>query len=318
LLIASTLKDYSKNIEVVKFKEKDSKIRGIVKVNLFDKDSGKKILEAKTENIITALGYEYFRWAIQDGIIRNSSFTKPTFNNPFNMIALYSANEPEKDEPYPNEGNLVGYSNLYTYSGTDTLRGTINLSESNINYNKYLRIHLVFDWPTHAANGTFQTIIWAYSYLLQFKYSSFASPDSSPRGLAWDGTNLWLAGNSTDKIYKLNPSTGEVISSFASPDSLPQGLAWDGTNLWLAGDSTDKIYKLNPSTGEVISSFASPDSSPRGLAWDGTNLWLAGDNNVRIYKLEQALYGARTLLPSPITKTSQQTMKIEYDFVFQV
>jgi outer membrane protein assembly factor BamB len=399
LLSKSYVKDYRKNIEVVSFKEKFSKIRGLVTVELFDAATKKKVLEAKTENLITSIGYNFLRWAIQDRIIQNSSASKPSFSNVFNQIQLYSSSQIESDDLYPETGNLIGWADQTAYAGSDTLRGSLNVTESNFNFNRYMRMHFVFDWPTSAANGTFQTIIWAYSNPLQFAWYSFSSPDSAPYGLAWDGTNLWLAGYNTQKIYKLNPSTGAVISSFSSPDSWPYGLAWDGTNLWLAGRSTQKIYKLNPSTGAVISSFSSPDSwpyglawdgtnlwlaggnqqkiykinpstgaiissfsspdsSPRGLAWDGTNLWLAGANTQKIYKLNpstgavissfsspdswpyglawdgtnlwlagantqkiyklnQALYGARTLLASPVTKTSTNTMKIQYDFVFQ-
>ncbi|MDE4542252.1 hypothetical protein [Thermoanaerobacterium sp. R66] len=358
MLSKSYVKDYRKNIEVVSFKEKFSKIRGLVTVELFDAATKKKVLEAKTENLITSIGYNFLRWAIQDRIIQNSSASKPSFSNVFNQIQLYSTSQIESDDLYPETGNLIGWADQTAYAGSDTLRGSLNVTESNFNFDRYMRMHFVFDWPTNAANGTFQTIIWAYSNPLQFAWysfsspdswpyglawdgtnlwltgfntqkiyklnpstgaviSSFSSPDSWPYGLAWDGTNLWLAGVNTQKIYKLNPSTGAVISSFSSPDSSPYGLAWDGTNLWLAGVNTKKIYKLNPSTGAVISSFSSPDSSPHGLAWDGTNLWLAGYNTQRIYKLNQALYGARTLLASPVTKTSTNTMKIQYDFVFQ-
>ncbi|MDI3311579.1 MAG: hypothetical protein QJR05_09180 [Thermoanaerobacterium sp.] len=358
MLSRSYVKDLRKNIEVVSFKEKISKIRGLVTVELFDAVIKKKVLEAKTENLITSIGYNYFRWAIQDRIIQSSSASKPSFSNVFNQIQLYSSSQIESDDLYPETGNLVGWADQTAYAGSDTLRGSLNVTESNFNFDRYMRMHFVFDWPTNAANGTFQTIIWAYSNPLQFAYNSFSSPDSYPYGLAWDGTNLWLAGGNTQKIYKLNPSTGAVISSFSSPDgypfgltwdgtnlwlvgrntqkiyklnpstgavissfsspdSAPYGLGWDGTNLWLAGSNTQKIYKLNPSTGAVISSFSSPDSSPFGLGWDGTNLWLAGGYAHKIYKLNQALYGARTLLASPVTKTSTNTMKIQYDFVFQ-
>jgi hypothetical protein len=114
--------------------------------------------------------------------------------------------------------------------------------------------------------------------------SQFASPGTSPQGLAWDGTYLWNADNGADQIYKLN-TTGTIISQFASPYAYPQGLAWDGTYLWNADNDTDQIYKLN-TTGTIISQFASPGTSPQGLAWDGTYLWNADNSADRIYKLD--------------------------------
>jgi len=85
----------------------------------------------------------------------------------------------------------------------------------------------------------------------------------------------------------------------------------------LAFSNQERIYKLNPSTGEVISSFASPDSVPRGLTWVGQYLWLSGSDQDRIYKMYMR-FGAITLLPAPVTKTSMNTMKVQYDFVFEL
>ena len=72
--------------------------------------------------------------------------------------------------------------------------------------------------------------------------ASFDSPGSSPTGLTFDGTYLWNADASANKIYKLDLS-GTIIDSFDSPGSSPKGLAFDGTYLWVADDSDDKIYK---------------------------------------------------------------------------
>ncbi|KXB05859.1 hypothetical protein AKJ52_02925, partial [candidate division MSBL1 archaeon SCGC-AAA382C18] len=44
------------------------------------------------------------------------------------------------------------------------------------------------------------------------KYS-LNSPDIFPMALAYDGSNLWVAGFHTDKIYKVKP-LGDVLSSF--------------------------------------------------------------------------------------------------------
>ena len=281
-------KDFQSGQEILLTKTKPiRKARGIATVQLFDL-AGKKVLESKTENLITDTGIHFLRRSIFAGMLSGYSGTKPpNFNNYFSHINLLDMVVEEKQEySLPEVGNVIGYANIEAYSGGDTKRGTINVHESVFDYTDYLHMHYVFDWPTHAANGTFQMIGWRHDGgLLEPNYTYFASPDREPRGLTWDGQYLWLAGDSQRRIYKLNPSTGEVISSFASPNSYPRGLTWDGQYLWLAGYSPKRIYKLNPSTGEVISSFAGPDGVPEGLAWDGQYLWLAGDNPDRLYKL---------------------------------
>jgi DNA-binding beta-propeller fold protein YncE len=37
------------------------------------------------------------------------------------------------------------------------------------------------------------------------------TPGPCPTGLTFDGKNLWLADNFTDKIYKINPQSGKVL-----------------------------------------------------------------------------------------------------------
>jgi len=109
---------------------------------------------------------------------------------------------------------------------------------------------------------------------------SFPSPGPSPKGLAWDGEYLWNSDNSTDTIYKLNPSDGSVVSSFDSPGSDPRGLTWDGEYLWAVEGEEITIYKLNPADGDTLSSLHPdiPHSEDyttllSGLAWDGSHFF---------------------------------------------
>jgi len=116
---------------------------------------------------------------------------------------------------------------------------------------------------------------------------SMPSPGPNPSGLAFDGTYLWHADATEDKIYKLDTS-GNIVDSFDSPDDNPKGLTFDGTYLWNADDKYDfrsKIYKLDTS-GNIIDSFNSPSSRPSGLTFDGTYLWNADNNTDKIYKLD--------------------------------
>ena len=108
----------------------------------------------------------------------------------------------------------------------------------------------------------------------------FPSPGTSPSGLAWDGTHLWLADDGTDKIYKLDPSDGSVLSSFESPGSQPCGLDWDGTHLWQADNATRQLHQLDRATGAALSAMNAPATPAKarlpelgGLAWDGRHLW---------------------------------------------
>jgi streptogramin lyase len=108
----------------------------------------------------------------------------------------------------------------------------------------------------------------------------FPAPGTSPSGLAWDGTHLWLADDGTDTIYKLDSSNGSVLSSFKSPGSEPRGLVWNGTHLWHADNATRKLHQLDGATGAVLSAMDEPATPAKarlpelgGLTWDGRHLW---------------------------------------------
>lgn len=109
--------------------------------------------------------------------------------------------------------------------------------------------------------------------------NSFASPGPSPWGLAWDGSFLWVADDSTDTLYKLNPVDGLIISSFQTPGPEPRGLTWDGTQLWCLDNNSLKIFKIDTTKRAAISSLPAPGSQTNrpvgGLTWDGQYLWSA-------------------------------------------
>jgi len=100
------------------------------------------------------------------------------------------------------------------------------------------------------------------------------TPGPCPTGLAFDGKNLWLADNFTDKIYKIDPESGKILKSFDSPGQHPEGLAWDGKHLWHIDSGEKYMYLLCPETGRALSILESNSSNPRDLAWDGEYVWI--------------------------------------------
>jgi|GEM_PF-1250464 len=149
----------------------------------------------------------------------------------------------------------------------------------------WITFQFVSDASGNLPNGVFVDDIVLQKGMAQVPtiVTSFPTPGTSSRGLAWDGANLWCSDATNDRIYKLN-SSGGVITSFASPGSTPTGMTWDGANLWNADATNDRIYKLS-ATGTTLTSFASPGGGPAGMAWDGANMWVSDYNVETIWKL---------------------------------
>lgn len=110
-----------------------------------------------------------------------------------------------------------------------------------------------------------------------------------PEGLAWDGSNLWVAGGAYYGLF--DPYSGELIRKQTLNYGRIYGLAWDGSRLWLpAREYVDYepiwfIYELDPDTGEITSRIPSPCEGTTGLTWDGEALWVNDVKENTVYRV---------------------------------
>ena len=132
------------------------------------------------------------------------------------------------------------------------------------------------------------------------------APTSGAQGLAWDGSNLWVAWGD---IYKVNPANGLVLDRIPGPADDIQGLTWDGSTLWCVSYATDYIYQLDPSDGTVLNSFPSPGSEPIGIAWDGAYLWHSDGNGI-FYNLDPS---DGSVVSSVLSPLGSSTTMLDWD-----
>lgn len=150
--------------ELVDFSN-EFKPKGKIKVELFDDLTGRKVEEIETNNFIAKGTEYYFKILMKNlftkGLADNLAIDRSP-NNMFERIILTNASHPEQpEEEWYFKGEVIGWaSTTETYSGSDEKRGTINTGESFVNEIQG-QVHFVFDFPTHAANGTFQSIYFA-------------------------------------------------------------------------------------------------------------------------------------------------------------
>lgn len=124
---------------------------------------------------------------------------------------------------------------------------------------------------------------------------SFSTPGNYPTGVTFDGKNIWISDRKDDKIYCVDPESGNVLRSVESPAYWPAGLAWDGKNLWnldikggipLAENYQAKIYKLDPKDGNILLTIESPAKLSEGLCWDGKYLWCTDNQNKKLIQFD--------------------------------
>lgn len=231
-----------------KYKPLDTPARGVATIQLFDADTGEMTYEAKTENVINSIvnkmAYmDYFYNKIK-GTISTSYYSVP-----FQIIALYNNSDQEDANTIAIRGTLVGYADkATTYSGSDILKGTINLVETQLDVLGDGKLHFVFDFPTHAANGTFQKIVWSKDTSAFTPWTSNMAQGTgkvldSQMGMAYHGATIYQIKGTTLRIMDkgdLSTSTDYTLGT----DTKQNGIYVTDTNIWTVADSK-KVYKYD-------------------------------------------------------------------------
>jgi hypothetical protein len=100
---------------------------------------------------------------------------------------------------------------------------------------------------------------------------------SFPRGVAFDGTNIWVAGGGM--VRRIRASDGAAVGGLISVGTNPVALAFDGSNIWVVNSGSNNVSKINAISGTVVGTFAA-GTAPNGIAFDGTNMWVTNSNGV--------------------------------------
>lgn len=179
--------------------KKDTGIRGKVLIELFEADTNEKIREVYTENIIPDVIFkEIFLRVFTGGAMGVGGIGIESINSLYDWSYLTDSIKPESPNSEKVLGNLIGYAHRNeTYSGVSTKRGTINRLETKLEIkNNKIKVNFVFDFPTHAANGSFESIYWGSNYLRTLHVGPPIAGRSSTNG---DGDIYGDANTTTDK-----------------------------------------------------------------------------------------------------------------------
>lgn len=175
-----TMKNFitGQEAKVSMFKPNLFPAKAVFTVELFDAESGELIEKQVSENrlsayIVNLIFRQFFIEMFCKGYCANIGSDKSlkylynffgggdSYDNVFRVMLLTN-NQTILEDVYDKYtwGKPLGYADLFTaYAGSNNSRGTINLTETNITRanGKFIK-HFVVDFPTNAANGTFQSI----------------------------------------------------------------------------------------------------------------------------------------------------------------
>lgn len=327
-------------IEMLKHKVSSIPIRGFTKIELFDeKRFGKKVEEVTAENFISINMKDYLEYILireysqigawsASGKTYSESNMRPITSRffPFDTIALTTDSRPENPQ---NErivmGDIIGYAFKNEYVGTDTKRGTINVTES---YTDKGIAHFVFDFSTHAANGTFSSVVWYsdissstiqaqryyqknFEWYVALKGNNGIANNSVYRGgLCFDGSSFWTlesTGSGAKKIIEVlvTPGTngktatftiGRVWDShFSSNSDVAYDMTYDSDYIYYVVNygSNNTIYCVKKSDGTKSTIKLSGFRNLYGIERVGAYFYVLGQSETQVngqYPLRWAKY----------------------------
>ena len=127
------------------------------------------------------------------------------------------------------------------------------------------------------------------------------------RGIAFDGTNMWVTSATAGTVTVLDPN-GAILNTVTLTEGA-LGIAFDGKNMWVANQYDGTVSVLDPKGVPVVPSFTLP-SGPSGtvphatgIAFDGESMWVSDDNDpgsaIR-YSTKPSSIGTQVGSPSPV------------------
>jgi hypothetical protein len=108
-----------------------------------------------------------------------------------------------------------------------------------------------------------------------------AATAGDPSGIAYDGTNVWIAERFSGNVRKLDPITLSSIASFAIATGM-EAMSYDGSsNFWISRRDSNEILKVSTS-GVLVSRFPCI-SSPGDVLYHNGKVIVLGSSSVAIY-----------------------------------
>ena len=108
---------------------------------------------------------------------------------------------------------------------------------------------------------------------------------SAPIAVSSDGTHVWVASGSENKVSEIEASSGTVVRTIAV-GGRHEGVSSDGTHVWVANEEGENtVSEIEASSGAVIRTIA-VGNRPTGVSSDGTHVWVANAFESTVSEIE--------------------------------
>lgn len=272
-------------------------IEGKVTAELFDAKTGELVQREETHNFIAKPAVDFLQQA-QRTVFKKGMYTLNSSvmqdyqlldkqNATLALSGLLNAEDPTNETHM--YGKPIGYARRATYSGSSTMRGSVNVELSNATPGQ---VTWVLDWPTQAANGVIGSVGWVKSLITAYSAGTTLANSGSyivdPSETANGAYGFGLASSliesyspvANDAIGIICKGPGGDQSYFAAlPTERPSSNYFsDG---YVASSSNSYNVHAYDATMQQTATFSVQSGGigyARGLTWDTVNsrLWVLG------------------------------------------
>ncbi|MCI0437720.1 MAG: hypothetical protein L0177_01140 [Chloroflexi bacterium] len=194
-------------------------------------------------------------WAIDPITGQRSGFEQQFPCCPSFFGAKGLAYNSSRSQYFAASGGKIG-----TYSGSPLqLEGEVTAKETGVNITGIEGLAFEDNVLYIARPGKISKSFLAITVTTQPKGLAFTTSDTAA------GRALWIVvnGDPKDKLLKVDPSTGSLITSFGSngavdaPTKNAEGITYHNNSLWIVANEgfERKLYEINPSTGGVTNTY---------------------------------------------------------------
>ena len=160
-------------------------------------------------------------------------------------------------------------------------------------------------WPTRANHSSGITVddqggIWVASTFTYeiIRYdretgketAAFPTPpydrSGGPHGMEFRDGALWYNVPVTGKIFRVDPSNGEVTHAIPGHGNRLHGMAWEGDALWCVDTNKRVVFKLQPETGEILDAIGVSQPEPHGMTRWQDQFWFCDATTREVFVLD--------------------------------
>jgi hypothetical protein len=114
------------------------------------------------------------------------------------------------------------------------------------------------------------------------------STQTSPRGIAFDGTDMWVACSEAKAVQRFSIQDGTSNTILLGEQSNPWDVGFDGEYIWIANNtSPGSVMKLDRTTEQVVETIPLPNG-PNAVAYGAGHIWVACYEGAAVVRINPA------------------------------